>query len=137
MLQITPHTAFSDRSPCAHCGKPIAPKQVSRRQKFCSYQCRDATRRARNAEAVGRSPGADRGTEFPILEPTRWFEPHPIADGCPPAFEAVWFNGDWSVPLSSVRSTRSNGASAMALRSSSTNSLNKATTTRRCRDELR
>jgi len=28
-----------------------------------------------------------------------WLEPHPITEGCPPDFGAVWFNGDWNRPV--------------------------------------
>jgi hypothetical protein len=33
---------------CAVCGAALAPRRGSRRQKFCSYRCRDEARRARN-----------------------------------------------------------------------------------------
>ena len=28
-----------------------------------------------------------------------WFESHPITEGCPPDFGAIWFNGDWKRPV--------------------------------------
>jgi hypothetical protein len=52
-----PQTAPTIRAPrsragnllcCANCGAALAPLRGSRRQKFCSYRCRDAGRRARN-----------------------------------------------------------------------------------------
>jgi hypothetical protein len=33
---------------CTTCGKPITPKPASRRQRYCSYSCRDEARRQRN-----------------------------------------------------------------------------------------
>jgi hypothetical protein len=33
---------------CANCGRPIKPKRNSRRQRSCSYRCRDEARRARD-----------------------------------------------------------------------------------------
>jgi hypothetical protein len=33
---------------CTTCGKLITPKQASRRQRYCSYSCRDEARRQRN-----------------------------------------------------------------------------------------
>jgi hypothetical protein len=33
---------------CTNCGAAINPKRASRRQKYCSYNCRDEARRARN-----------------------------------------------------------------------------------------
>jgi hypothetical protein len=33
---------------CVNCGRPINPKYGSRRQRYCSYRCRDEARRARN-----------------------------------------------------------------------------------------
>jgi len=29
---------------------------------------------------------------------TTWHEPEWVCEGCPPAFGAVWFNGDWDNP---------------------------------------
>jgi len=28
-----------------------------------------------------------------------WHEPHWISEGCPPAFGAIWLNGDWENPF--------------------------------------
>jgi hypothetical protein len=39
---------------CQHCGRAFHPKRGSRRQRFCSYRCRDEARRAR--DFVGRYP---------------------------------------------------------------------------------
>lgn len=33
---------------CLGCGKPLHPKRGSRRQRYCSYRCRDEARRTRN-----------------------------------------------------------------------------------------
>jgi hypothetical protein len=33
---------------CTNCGAAIIPKRASRRQRYCSYKCRDEARRARN-----------------------------------------------------------------------------------------
>jgi hypothetical protein len=33
---------------CANCSEPLHPKRGSRRQRFCSYRCRDEARRNRN-----------------------------------------------------------------------------------------
>src|SRR6516164_2303458 len=33
---------------CQKCGKPLHPKRGSRRQRYCSYKCRDEARRSRN-----------------------------------------------------------------------------------------
>jgi hypothetical protein len=33
---------------CSNCGVALTPKRASRRQRFCSYKCRDEARRARN-----------------------------------------------------------------------------------------
>ena len=33
---------------CSNCGEPLNPKRGSRRQRFCSYRCRDEARRNRN-----------------------------------------------------------------------------------------
>jgi hypothetical protein len=33
---------------CANCGRLINPKRASRRQRFCTYRCRDEARRARD-----------------------------------------------------------------------------------------
>jgi hypothetical protein len=30
---------------------------------------------------------------------TTWHEPEWVCEGCPPAFGAVWFNGDWNKPF--------------------------------------
>jgi hypothetical protein len=35
-------------SSCARCGTPLRPKHASRRQRYCSYRCRDTARRERN-----------------------------------------------------------------------------------------
>jgi hypothetical protein len=35
-------------SACATCGERLRPKRGSRRQRYCSYRCRDEARRARN-----------------------------------------------------------------------------------------
>jgi hypothetical protein len=47
----------SDR--CAHCSRLIKARRGSRRQRYCSYQCRDAARRERNFAAfVGTRRGS-------------------------------------------------------------------------------
>ena len=33
---------------CSNCGAALTPKRASRRQRYCSYKCRDEARRARN-----------------------------------------------------------------------------------------
>jgi hypothetical protein len=45
---------------CAGCGVRLDPKRGSRRQKFCSYTCRDEARRARNHAISG---SARRGSQ--------------------------------------------------------------------------
>ena len=44
---------------CLVCGSTVNPRRASRRQKYCSYRCRDEARRARNFAASGatRTPG--------------------------------------------------------------------------------
>jgi len=41
----------------------------------------------RNADRIGIS----------IVVP--WYEPEWVCEGCPPAFGAVWFNGNWDKPF--------------------------------------
>jgi len=52
---------------CLVCSYPLKPKRASRRQKYCSYRCRDESRRARNFEAFATtrraSPQIPRSTE--------------------------------------------------------------------------
>ena len=38
---------------CLACGSTLHPKRTSRRQRYCSYRCRDEARRARNFAASG------------------------------------------------------------------------------------
>jgi hypothetical protein len=38
---------------CLVCGSATSPRRASRRQKYCSYHCRDEARRARNFAASG------------------------------------------------------------------------------------
>lgn len=45
---------------CLVCSSPLHPKRGSRRQKFCSYRCRDEARRARNYAVLG---GVRRGSQ--------------------------------------------------------------------------
>ena len=40
---------------CAVCGTTLHPKRASRRQRFCSVQCRDENRRTRNFAKIGRA----------------------------------------------------------------------------------
>ncbi len=46
---------------CDHCGAPLHPKRGSRRQKFCSYRCRDEARRARNYAIFGSARRGSQG----------------------------------------------------------------------------
>src|SRR5262249_17982319 len=52
---------------CLVCGSTINPRRASRRQKYCSYCCRDEARRARNFAASGAtrrgSPAIPRSVE--------------------------------------------------------------------------
>jgi hypothetical protein len=48
---------------CTVCAGAITPKRASRRQKYCSYACRDEARRARNFEILGRTRGIPRSVE--------------------------------------------------------------------------
>jgi hypothetical protein len=68
-----PGTHHGNRVICAGCGAVLEPRRGSRRQKFCSYTCRDAARRARNFLATGCSRRADRGTENAIPEGPRYY----------------------------------------------------------------
>jgi hypothetical protein len=43
-------------STCEACGAPLRPKRGSRRQKYCSYRCRDEARRGRNFANSGQTP---------------------------------------------------------------------------------
>ena len=40
---------------CGTCGAVIVAKRGSRRQRFCSPKCRDAARRSRNFQKIGRT----------------------------------------------------------------------------------
>ena len=54
---------------CLVCGSAITPRRASRRQRYCSYRCRDEARRARNFAASGAtrrgSPAIRRPDENP------------------------------------------------------------------------
>jgi hypothetical protein len=50
-----------NRATCAGCGVPLRPKPGSRRQKFCSYHCRDEARRARNFAISGSARRGSQG----------------------------------------------------------------------------
>jgi hypothetical protein len=67
-----PGTHHGNRIVCAGCGAVLEPRRGSRRQKFCSYTCRDAARRERNFLATGCSRRADRGTGNAIPEGARY-----------------------------------------------------------------
>src|SRR6516165_5325747 len=51
-LQALPLRA-GNTTRCLVCGSAINPRRASRRQKYCSYHCRDEARRARNFAASG------------------------------------------------------------------------------------
>jgi hypothetical protein len=54
-----PQPVQARRRHCEICGTTFVPKRASRRQKFCSYKCRDAARRERDfALIVGRRWGS-------------------------------------------------------------------------------
>jgi len=67
-----PGARHGNRVICVGCGAVLEPKRGSRRQKFCSYTCRDAARRERNFLATGCSRRVDRGTENAIPEGARY-----------------------------------------------------------------
>ena len=60
---------------CLVCGSTVNPRRASRRQKYCSYRCRDEARRARNFAASGAtrrgSLGIPRSVENQPLTSTR------------------------------------------------------------------
>jgi hypothetical protein len=48
IIATPPHGRAGNARCCSNCGRPINPKRSSRRQRFCSYRCRDEARRARD-----------------------------------------------------------------------------------------
>jgi hypothetical protein len=46
---------------CENCDATLRPKRGSRRQKFCSYKCRDEARRARNFAFFGSARRGSQG----------------------------------------------------------------------------
>jgi hypothetical protein len=56
---------------CEACGAALSPRRGSRRQKFCSYRCRDEARRARNYTRFS-------ATRYPNKEKPRSVQNQPL-----------------------------------------------------------
>jgi predicted nucleic acid-binding Zn ribbon protein len=61
----TPGLVQPHRRRCEVCGTAFAPKQASRRQKFCSYNCRDAAQRERDFALIVGSRWGSQGNPRP------------------------------------------------------------------------
>lgn len=59
---------------CCACGRPLRPVRASRRQRYCSYRCRDEARRTRNFVLSG-------GTRYPSKGIPRSAENNSIQSG--------------------------------------------------------
>ena len=51
---------------CEACGAALSPLRGSRRQKFCSYRCRDEARRARNYARFSATRYPSKGKPRPV-----------------------------------------------------------------------
>jgi hypothetical protein len=58
IAQARPRRA-GNASRCLVCGSAIKPRRASRRQRYCSFRCRDEARRARNFAASGATRKGD------------------------------------------------------------------------------
>ena len=54
-VQAASRQRHGNSANCGTCGAPLAANRASRRQRFCSASCRDAARRSRNFQKIGKA----------------------------------------------------------------------------------